>query len=427
MKIDVKSVKGDKFSVEVENSDTVEQIKSKINDVMKDWTPDRQKLILAGKVLKDDQKVEDLGFKENSFLVCMVGKAKAVAVPAPAPSSAVAAPPPAAAPVSSSSTSAAPTTPAPTSGAIATPGAPVQAPATAVPTTPAAPAAPAADYATAENVGMLTAMGFQESDVRAALNMTQGNTNLAAEILMDPGAMQAAMAAGAASPAGGAPASSIVSGDASGGITLEALRAHPQFTQLQQLIQSNPAAVNQVLDLIGQQNPALLEAIHADQDAFMAMMNEPISNTPPAPVAPAVNPQMATNDPLLGGAGGPGTGGMPSPAELVAALQAINTLPPEQRDAQLQAMGIDAQQMQAMQSLLSQMPPEQLSQMMSGALGGAGAGAGGQQTGVIRLTQEEMAAVQRLQELGFSQQQAAEAYLACDKNEEQAADLLFNS
>merc|ERR1712070_824995 len=92
--------------------------------------------------------------------------------------------------------------------------------------------------------------------------------------------------------------------------------------------------------------------------------------------------------------------------------------------------GIDANQMQQMQQILSQVPPEQLSQIMAGAMGGMGGmggAAGGQQPGLVRLSPEEMAAVQRLQELGFTQQQAAEAYLACDKNEEQAANLLFNS
>ena len=49
--------------------------------------------------------------------------------------------------------------------------------------------------------------------------------------------------------------------------------------------------------------------------------------------------------------------------------------------------------------------------------------------GVIRLTAEEMAAVTRLEELGggrFTQQQAAEAFLSCDRNEQLAAQLLLD-
>ena len=43
----------------------------------------------------------------------------------------------------------------------------------------------------------------------------------------------------------------------------------------------------------------------------------------------------------------------------------------------------------------------------------------------IRLTKDESDAVKRLQELGFSQADAVQAYFACDKNEEMAANFLF--
>jgi len=65
------------------------------------------------------------------------------------------------------------------------------------------------------------------------------------------------------------------------------------------------------------------------------------------------------------------------------------------------------------------------------AMGGMGGMGGGMPPGpgptVIQLTEEENAAVGRLVALGFDRQTAAQAYLACDKNEEVAANFLFEN
>jgi len=62
---------------------------------------------------------------------------------------------------------------------------------------------------------------------------------------------------------------------------------------------------------------------------------------------------------------------------------------------------------------------------MPGA-GGAGAGAAGR-PGVIQITPQEKEAIDRLAALGFPQQVAAEAYIVCGKNEELAANYLFEN
>ena len=62
--------------------------------------------------------------------------------------------------------------------------------------------------------------------------------------------------------------------------------------------------------------------------------------------------------------------------------------------------------------------------MPPGMMGG---GAGGGGPTVLRLSDEEMAAVDRLTEMGFDRAEAAQAFLACDKNEALAANLLMDS
>lgn len=67
--------------------------------------------------------------------------------------------------------------------------------------------------------------------------------------------------------------------------------------------------------------------------------------------------------------------------------------------------------------------PEQFEHILMGDLGDEDEGESeGQQGhgghgGQILITQEEEAAINRLAELGFSKLEAAQAYMACDKNE----------
>merc|ERR1711939_986445 len=84
------------------------------------------------------------------------------------------------------------------------------------------------------------------------------------------------------------------------------------------------------------------------------------------------------------------------------------------------------QQLQAVSQMVGQLPPGALAQMM-GQAGAQGMGQGQPPPGTIRLTEEEGAAVDRLAEMGFDKHEAAQAFLACEKNEMLAANLLMEN
>jgi UV excision repair protein RAD23 len=267
-------------------------------------------------------------------------------------------------------------------------------------------------------------MGFPDAEVRACLRASQGNPDVAVEYLMNgiPSFAQQIAASGGSGATSSAPAPGT-----NAAAPLQQLRDHPQINQLRQLVQSNPDTLQAVLSQIGQQQPELLQEINANQQLFLQIMNEPVQEEAPAPAAPA---------PSAGSTAGarPGPGGMleamQNPAQMAQMLQGMN---PEQLATMSQMLGVSPEQLQGMVQMMSGMPQEELQEYMNMAMQGGGGGGGPRMGGgvppgaqVLRLSEEEMAAVDRLADMGFDRTEAAQAYIACDKNEALAANLLMD-
>ncbi|RCI17184.1 hypothetical protein L249_2164 [Ophiocordyceps polyrhachis-furcata BCC 54312] len=378
----MKDLKQQKFTVEVEPTDLISTVKEKIS-ADKGWDPKHQKLIYSGKILKDDETVASYNIEEKGFVVCMVNKPKEK----PAASTAAA------------ESSAAPSTPA-VSATPAAPAAPSQstsaqatAPATPTPqrTADASAAAGGGDSSglamgaqRAEAITNMEAMGFERTQIEAAMRAAFNNPDRAVEYLLNgiPENVQqeqqqraAPAAPSAAAPAAAAaaqPASEAQGGDGDGGGinlfdlaaqqgggattrgggtgsasaaaaaaaaaqggdlgNLDFLRHNPQFQQLRQVVQQQPQMLEPILQQLGAGNPQLAQLIASNPDQFLQLLGEDVDDDAPLP---------------------PGA-------------QAIS------------------------------------------------------------VTEEERDAIERLCRLGFDRDQAIQAYFACDKNEELAANFLFD-
>ncbi|KAJ7096398.1 hypothetical protein C8R44DRAFT_717892 [Mycena epipterygia] len=379
VKLTIKTTQQKVFQIDAEPTDTVAVLKEKIQSAHGHPTG-VQKIIYSGKVLPDDKTVESCGIKEKDFLVLMVSKPKPTPTPMPAASSSTPAP--------------APQEPAP-APAPAVP-APVEAP--AAPAAAAAPAAPAPAFgdtasflsgeALQSTIANMMEMGFTREEVTRALRASYNNPDRAVEYLFNgipahleaeasgaPAGPPAAAAAAPAAAAPGAPAAAAAPAPAQPAAPAGGPQNLFQLAQQQQQQQQVGAgaggggggAPGAHLDLAALQNNPQIQQLRE----LMAQN--------PALIQPLIQ-QLGAQNPAL--------------------MQMIEQNPA----AVARLFGVDG------------------AEFDEGEDGPVPPGAH-----VVSVTEEERAAIQRLEALGFPRQAVLEAYFACDKNEELAANYLFES
>lgn len=145
-------------------------------------------------------------------------------------------------------------------------------------------------------------------------------------------------------------------------IDLEALRASAQFQNMRDIVRQQPEMLEPILQELISTDPRLAQLITSNTSAFVQMLEDEVGDV--------------QGDDAMGE--GEGDEGLYGGAE--------------------------------------------------GEAGAGGAGAGGPPPGATRIavTEEENQAIQRLIDLGFDRNIVIQAYFACDKNEELAANYLFD-
>ncbi|RYP01762.1 hypothetical protein DL764_006082 [Monosporascus ibericus] len=372
MKVTFKDLKQQKFTLDVEPTDLVSAVKQKISEE-KGWDPKSQKLIYSGKILKDEDTVETYKIEEKGFVVCMVNKPKPV-IPAPAASS-----------------SAPPETPARSTAA--TPAAPA-APSHSASTTAAAPATPSPAPAAqstgsgsentmalgAEREGVISnleAMGFERAQIEAALRAAFFNPDRAVEYLLngipESARQSQAQAAPAQPPSAPAPAAGNPPAEADAG------------------------SVN-LFDLAAQQGGGRSGGAGNARGAAAA--------------AAAAGASVGGRD--LGN-----LDFLRNNAQFQQLRQVVQQQP-QMLEPILQQLGAGNPQLA---QLIAQNPEQFLNLLGEDGDDDAPLPPGAQ---AIAVTEEERDAIERLCRLGFDRDAAIQAYFACDKNEELAANFLFD-
>ncbi|KAJ3733632.1 UV excision repair protein Rad23 [Lentinula guzmanii] len=370
MKVTVKTTSQKVFNIDAEATESIGDIKAKIEQYQ-GFAASSLKVIYSGKILTDDKTLESCGFKEKDFLVVMVAKPKPTSTPVSfidATTIIRASPPPDPAPAPAAPSTETIAEPAPTTST-----APVE--------TPAAGSSFLSGSALQTSIQSMVDMGFERDQVMRALRASFNNPERAVEYLMTgiPAHLEAE-ADGSAATAPRTPATAAPATPSAAAATAPA--------------------------------PAPTSSSNQPQNLFQLAQQQ----------------QQQGTGRGAGAAAGAGAGGGPQ-----LDLAALASSPQMQQLRQHLASNPEAIQ-PLVQSIAAQNPglaqllaanPDALMNLLGGDLeGDEGDLPPGAQ--VVNVTEEERAAIERLEALGFPRQAAIEAYFACDKNEDLAANYLFD-
>ncbi|RDX58498.1 Ubiquitin receptor RAD23d, partial [Mucuna pruriens] len=310
MKINVKTLKGTHFEIEVNPQDTVADVKKNIEAAQgADVYPAvQQMLIHQGKVLRDDTTLEENKVVENNFVVIMLSKNKVsssgASTASPAPSNPAAQPESSLPPTSSTSQPPASTVVQGESNSEQSPV--ITPPTTAISSIYGNAASNLIAGSNLEStIQQILEMGggnWDRETVTRALRAAFNNPERAIEYLYSGIPEQADVPAVARSPVTGqaenssliqAPQPAVPTGgpntnplnlfpqglpdmgtnDNAG--DLDFLRNSQQFQALRAMVQANPQILQPMLQELGKQNPQLMQLIQDHQADFLHLLNEP--------------------------------------------------------------------------------------------------------------------------------------------------------
>ncbi|KAH9206959.1 XPC-binding domain-containing protein [Leptodontidium sp. 2 PMI_412] len=383
MKLTFKDLKQAKFVIEAEPSELISDVKEKIAKE-KGWETTQQKLIYSGKILQDANTVESYNIEEKGFIVCMVSRPKAA--PASAAATSKAPPSTPAAPVAAS-TPAPPAAPAQsTSSAPAIPATPSPAGSGAAPSVLASTPGGATSGISmgaerASQIAEMESMGFERTQIDAAMRAAFYNSERAIEYL---------------------------------------LTGIPENLQQEQRAPAPPAAQGEAAPIAAPVNQG------GDGGEEPVNLFEAAAQAGGRGGAGAGGRGGAGN--LFGGAGAAAAGAEGQLGNLdflrnnpqFQQLRQVVQQQPQMLEPILQQVGAGNPQLAA---LIGQHPEQFLQLLSEDGDNDAPLPPGAQ---AISVTEEERAAIERLCLLGFPRDQAIQAYFACDKNEELAANFLFD-
>ncbi|EXC14085.1 Putative DNA repair protein RAD23-1 [Morus notabilis] len=413
MKLTVKTLKGRHFEIRVQPADTVMAVKKNIEDVQgKDNYPCGQQLLIHnGKVLKDETTLAENKVSEDGFLVVMLSKSKTLGS------------------AGASSTQPASTNPpatAPTSNAAA-PAAPAEAEAPAAPAEAEAPAAPAEAPAVPAQAPceLITSDGVNRSLVSHGKKMANLQVRLYYLLLEDEEKQSVT------SDTYGQAASNLVAGSNLEQTIQQIMDMGGGNWDRETVTRALRAAYNnpeRAVDYLYSGIPEAAEVAVPVARFPASQATETGATTAPASGAPNSAPLNMFPQETLAGAG---AGGALGSLDFLRNNQQFQTLRsmvqanPQILQPMLQELG---KQNPQLLRLIQEHQAEFL-QLINEPLEGSEGDIFDQpeqdMPHAINVTPEEQEAIERLEAMGFDRALVIEAYLACDRNEELAANYLL--